>query len=374
MGGKPTMTGSNRAVRWGTGLLGGALAIALLATASPAPAATKPFYGVVPQTPLKPADYERMAKGKVGTIRIPFAWPSIDPARPAGDFNFAGIDEVVANAARNRIDVLPFLSGSPDWVAKGLDRRHCGGDCVRYAPSGKAALAAWREFVGATVARYGRKGSFWSEHPRVPRRPIEVWQIWNEQNSRSFFAPKAKPRAYAKLLRAASRAIKGRDRRAKIVLGGMPQLAGSRKATPGTRYLRGLYRIKGIAKRFDGVAVHPYGAKVGAVIDQVEAFREQIVDAHDGGASLWVTETGWSSARGANPLNVGARGQSSRLRGAFRYFRANRGRLNLESVDWFSWMDSPASICDWCAKSGLLRTGRRAKPAWRAFTGFTGGR
>ena len=362
----------------GVGLLGAlalaaAPALALLATASPSFAKPKPFYGVVPQTEVKPADFERMRRGNVGTVRIPFAWPAIDPVEPAGDYDFSVTDQIVGDAARNGIRILPFLSGSPAWVAKRLDDRSCGDDCVRYAPKSKAARAAWRDFVAATVDRYGPRGEFWSEHPQVPRRAIVVWQIWNEQNSRSFFAPRAKPRAYAKLLRPAAKAIHSRDRSADIVLGGMPQLAGSRKATPGSRYLRKLYRIRGISKSFDGVAIHPYGAKVAAVIDQVEGFRDEIGRAHDD-ASLWVTETGWSSRRGGNPLNVGSRGQADRLAGAFRYFRANRGRLRLKSVDWFSWEDSRTSICDWCRKSGLFRSGGRAKPAWRAFTRFSGGR
>lgn len=370
MGGSSTRERAGRPL----GLAIAACAIALLAAGPAAQARPKPFYGVVPQTPLKQADFERMKKGNVGTVRIPFAWQDIDPAKPAGDYNFAVVDEIVAGAARNRVGVLPFLSGSPAWVAKDLDGRSCGADCVRFAPSSGAALDAWREFVSAAVERYGRRGEFWAEHPQVPRRPITVWQIWNEQNSRSFFAPKATPKAYAKLLRVASKAIRGRDRSAEIVLGGMPQLAGSRKATPGSEYLRDLYRIKGIEKHFDGVAVHPYGAKVSAVIDQVEGFRDESLRAGDRNASLWVTETGWSSASGGNRLNVGSQGQASRLTDAFDYFLANRGRLNLESVDWFSWMDSTTSICQWCAKSGLMKTGRRAKPAWRAFTDLTGGR
>lgn len=347
---------------------------AVMLVAPLAQARPKPFYGVVPQTTLKQADFERMRKGNVGTVRVPFSWSALDPAEPTGDFDFSSTDEIVAGAARERIRLLPFLSGSPGWVAKDLDGRNCGDDCARFAPAGSAALDAWREFVVAAVERYGPKGEFWDEHPQLPERPITVWQIWNEQNSRSFFAPKSTPKAYAKVLRVASKEIRERDGSAEIVLGGMPQLAGSRKATPGSKYLRDLYRIKGIKKQFDGVAVHPYGAKVTAVVDQVEGFRDESLRAGDRGASLWITEMGWSSAGGGNPLNVGAQGQASRLTDALDYFLANRGRLNLDSVGWFSWMDSPTSICDWCAKSGLLKTGRRPKPAWRAFTDFTGGR
>ena len=44
------------------------------------------------------------------------------------------------------------------------------------------------------------EGSFWSEHPELPALPIRAWQIWNEQNSPTFFAPKPSVRAYARML------------------------------------------------------------------------------------------------------------------------------------------------------------------------------
>lgn len=351
--------------------------VSLIAAVASQPAdagAGKRFFGIVPQTGLERGDFKRMGKGDVGTLRVPIFWSTVDPTSPSGDFDFSSTDFVVGEAARNGVAVLPFLFGTPKWVAKKLDGRSCGSACDTFAPRGKRALAAWRKFVSATVARYGRGGTFWSENPRIPRRPIRAWQIWNEQNSRTFFAPKAKPRLYARLLGAAASAVDKEDRRADVVLGGMPQLAGSRKATAGTKYLRLLYRIRGIEKDFDGVAVHPYGGKLEAVAGQVELFRKEIRRAGDGRTGLWITETGWSSAGGGNPLNVGARGQAQRLRQAFDYFRDRRNRLGIKVVTWFSWADSNVSICDWCSKSGLFTAKLKPKPAWRAFTSFSGGR
>ena len=74
-------------------------------------------------------------------------------------------------------------------------------------------------------------------------------------------------KGYAKLLDEAAAAIRSRDRGADVVLGGMAELAGSRKATTASLHTsRGLYRRRGARKPdFDGVAVHPYGAKVASV-------------------------------------------------------------------------------------------------------------
>ena len=360
-----------------TCILLAAIAAATLLSALAAPPASaavpRSFYGVAPQTTLTPADYERMGRGKVGTLRIPIFWSIINPAAPAGDYDFSTIDPVVTQAASNGIEVLPFLYGTPSWVAEEIENRRCN-DCSPFAPTSREGLAAWEDFVSAVVARYGRDGSFWVENPTIPKRPIGAWQIWNEQNSRTFFAPRNKPKLYAKLLDQASRAVKAEDRRAEIVLGGMPELAGSKKATPASRYLASFYRIRGVERDFDGVAIHPYGASLRKVADQAELFRDVIRRARDRKAELWVTELGAGSAKGGNPLNRGRSGQAKLLRQTFGYFKKQRNKLNIETVNWFSFMDSAVSICDWCASSGLFEQGLKPKPSWRAFVKFTGGR
>jgi polysaccharide biosynthesis protein PslG len=339
-----------------------ALAVGIAATAQAAP---RSFYGVVPQTALERTDYQRMGDAGVGTLRFTLGWAASDPTRAQGDYAWGGSDAIVAEAARNGVTVLPMLYGSPDWAARGLDGRSCGSRCAIFAPRSKQALAAWGRFVGAAVERYGPGGAFWDENPGLRPQPITAWQVWNEQNSKSFYGPKPSTKGYAKLLDAASQAIRTADRRADVVLGGMAELAGSRKAVPGPKYLAKLYRRPGVERDFDGIAVHPYGAKVSAVAEQMDLFDDETRG--DPKASIWVTEVGWGSASGGNPLNVGERGQAKRLKQAYRYFERERKRMKIETVTWFSWQDSATSLCDWCAESGLLSAGSKPKPAYRAF-------
>jgi hypothetical protein len=343
------------------------LAIALVAaTATDADAAPRGFYGVSSQTHLEAGDFQRMGKGRVGTLRSMLSWAGANPTQNGG-YSWWAFDAIVADAARNGITVLPFVYGTPDWVAKGLDGRNCGSRCAIFAPRSDPARRAWADFVGAAAERYGSNGRFWSEHPDLPRKPIRAWQIWNEQNSKSFFRPKPSTKTYAKMLDAAAGAIRAGDRRAAVVLGGMAELAGSRKAVPGPKYLKKLYRRKGVKKNFDGLGVHPYGAKLGSVIGQVNRFRKAAKRARDPRAQLWITELGWGSASGGNPLNVGKKGQADRLKQAFRYFGRKRNKLNVKNVTWFSWRDSKARVCEWCPKSGLFSKGFKPKPSWRAF-------
>jgi hypothetical protein len=344
------------------------LAIALVAAIAPtAEAAPRSFYGISSQTHLEPGEFKRMGEGKVGTLRSTLSWAAADPTAQSGDLSWFGFDAIVADAARNKIAVLPFVFGTPDWVAKDIEGRNCGSSCATYAPRSEPGRRAFADFVAAAVDRYGPNGEFWTAHPELPRKPIRAWQIWNEQNSKSFFAPKPNVKAYAKLLGAAADAIRPRDRGADIVLGGMAELAGSRKAIAGPKYLTKLYKRRGVKRDFDGLGVHPYGAKLASVTGQVNRFRKSAKRARDPRVQLWITETGWGSARGGNPLNVGKRGQALRLKQTYRYFERNRRKLNIENVTWFSWRDSKARICEWCPKSGLFTKGLKAKPSWRAF-------
>jgi polysaccharide biosynthesis protein PslG len=361
--------------RVGPGAVGATLVVLALIALWPArggAAVPRTFYGVSPQTALQTADFERMRAGRVGTLRILMNWSRIEPTR-GGGYDWFDLDVTVAQAARSGIRILPFMYLTPEWVARDLDHRTCD-RCNVFTPRSKAARRAWRRFIRAAVARYGRGGTFWKENPKVPKRPIHAWQIWNEQNSRVFYKPNPSPRKYAKLLRAARKAIRSEDRRADVVLGGMAELAGSPKAMNGSKYLRKLYRVRGVKRDFDGVAPHPYGPTMLQVREQIALVRKQMRHAHDRGADLWVTEIGWSSSEGENSLERGPKGQAKRLRQAFRYFRSRRSQLNVKTVVWFSWMDAASSICEWCQSSGLFAQGLQPKPSWRAFADLTGGK
>ena len=350
------------------------LSLTMGAATSSAAKAPPEFFGVVPQTGLGASDFSRMAKGKVGSVRVILNWADIDPTAAAGDNNFAGFDFLMTEAANNDVDLLPFIYGTPEWVAKGIDGRNCSGaKCLNFAPKKAASIDAFGTFVGEVVDRYGPNGTFWTDNPSLPKNPIEVYQILNEQNSETFFAPKPSPSLYAKLLGAAADAIRSRDASAEIVLGGMPELSGSHKAIVGSKYLTQLYKVKGVKDNFDAVAPHPYGATLEKVADQVEKYRKVMKKAGDSKADMYVTEVGAGSAKGGSSLNRGKDGQAELLTDIYKYFIKKRNSFNVEEVDWFSWKDQTVAICDWCKTSGLLTKSDKAKPSFKAFTKLTGG-
>ena len=346
------------------------------------PGAAKPsrsFYGISPQSLPTTADIERMAKGRVGTLRFQLRWAAVDPTSQPADFDWSEVDQIVGDSARAGIDPLPFLFNTPDWVARELDHRECGGSCFAYPPQSNPALEAWRSFVGAAVERYGRGGEFWVENPDIPAHPIRAWQIWNEQNSPPFYRPRPHVRRYSKLLAHAASAIREVDPKAEIVLGGMfgTPLNGEKPAITAWQFLRRLYGLGWPARRFDTVAAHPYAASLRGVRTQLHLFRREMRRGGDVEGDLWITEIGWSSSSVSHPFNRGPRGQAKRLRALLDYAQRNRRELRLRRVVWFSWRDvtSGLAVCDWCPFSGLFQeVGLKPKPAWHAFTEFTGGR
>ena len=134
-------------------------------------------------------------------------------------------------------------------------------------------------------------------------------------------------------------------------------------------YLTRLYRVNGIRKAFDGVAVHPYARNVALVRQQTQLMVERIRRAHDNNVDLWVTEIGWASdGPKGNRLVVGKKGQAKRLRGTYKLFLNKRKAWNVRNVSWYAWRDhqSPV-ICAWCAYAGMVAEGGGSKPAFKAF-------
>jgi hypothetical protein len=349
--------------------------IAVLAMATSADARLpRKFFGIVPQTPLTAEDTNRMRHGGIDVMRVPFSWAAIQPT-PTSGYDWSELDGIVATAARSNLEVLPFIYATPGWVA----RRQT------VLPVGNARQRrAWAAFLRATVERYGRRGQFWLEHWRgsgdfVPPHPITRWQIWNEQNF-FYFATPASPTRFARLLKISRRPIKGTNRRAKIVVGGLfgdPRQRPPR-AMDAAAFLDRLYKVRGIRRTFDGVALHPYAANVRALRRLTERLRRVVRRHRDPRTGLYLTELGWGSKR--NPrrvaFEVGWREQARELGRAYRYLIRNRRRLNLQQVHWFSWKDR-GNACSFCDSAGLFRRGLlrfKPKPAWRTFVAVTRGR
>ena len=386
-------------------LLGGSLAPGSASTpAAPAAAAKRgtanPVFGIIPQDGALPpdSDLDLIAGAGVGGLRTMLPWGVVE--RTPGEYDWSPADAVVRETIRRGIQPLMFLYGTPDWAAR-QDGYDCApGGCGVYPPRSPATRQAFRQFAAAAAARYGPGGDFW-EAPAPPEapcpgevppcpplpspeapagagppcecaepRPITTWQVWNEQNSPKYFAPKVNARRYVALLRSAAAGIRSVDPAAEIVLGGMwgPEDA-SDVVTPTDAYLERLYAL-GADDSFDSIAIHPYADTAADSLAQLESARRVVAEAHDRGTGLWVTEVGWAS-RGPtdHPYVKGLLGQARILARTLSAYERRARSLKLRGVFWYSWRDKAGgkTICEWCGNAGLRGRSGGPKPAWRAF-------
>jgi hypothetical protein len=363
------------------------------ASAASTASAPKGFFGIVPQTGLTEKDIKYMKAGGIETIRWPMLWGAINPTKK-GRYNWEVFDPVIEQAALQGLPVLPFIVGSPKWVAKKETTMPIANATQR---------KAWTAFLKAAVARYGPGGEFWALHspaainaekekeatgpvyelagahltPIPKPMPIRTWQIWNEANF-FYFAFPVSPTNYAKLLKQSTPVIKAADPGAKVILTGLfgEPTAGAPRGMPSYEFLEQLYQVPNIKSYFDGIALHPYAIDSEQLEELVERFHQVTVENEDR-VPLYITEMGWGSQNDfhIDAFEHGVQGQVEELKSAYTYLLENRTKLDLKAVYWFSWKDLPES-CAFCDSVGFFKSGAgfRAKPAWRAFVQITHGR
>ncbi|MGI8461492.1 MAG: hypothetical protein ACR2OC_07635 [Solirubrobacterales bacterium] len=367
------------------------LLLALSGTASTAtalpPAPFDEFYGVSPATKLDLQETDRMGRAGAGTIRYPFYWPSIEPDPPVEDGGGGGgggvppvpvplptpapeskqwkaTDDLVGNAARAGIRVLPFVYGTPDWISP---------DPMRPPLDSEAARAAWQDLLTDLVRRYGHGGEFWAENPNVPKKPIDAWQLWNEVNSNVYWSPLPAPAEYADLMQISNAAIRAADPGAAIVLAGM--FGTPANGIEAWTYLEGLYQSPGIAETFDAFGLHPYSPGLKGIRTQVGLARDVLERNGDKRLPLLISEIGWPTEGPADyNLVQTPDGQKKLLAKAFKLFLSERREWKIERVIWYTWRDNGVQPqCSVCSFSGLFTSRMEPKPAWRKFAQFAGG-
>jgi hypothetical protein len=334
------------------------VALACLGLAPHASAAPRSFYGVIASTDPDSSEIARMGTGKVGTLRTNFVWGAVQPSA-GSNYDWSHYDAIIGPAAQQGIKVLPTVYSSPAWAAAKPN----------YPPS-KAHMNDFRAFVQAAAARYGANGTFWSENPSIPKLPVTDWQLWNEVNSPSFWYRKPNVKQYVGLLRVFHDGIKAGDASAQIVLAGLFRTPRIKHGIDLDRFLPGIYRRKAKGL-FDAVAVHPYATTPRDALNAVKETRRIMNQFKDRRTPIWITEIGWATGGTPTPLTVSPQRQATYLTQAFGMMAANRSRLGIAGVIWYSWKDVPGGI--WFFHTGLFTSDFDAKPAWSAFTALTGG-
>jgi hypothetical protein len=313
-------------------------ALVAVLLASPAPAAAQrdvpqSFYGVnydadiaLRATPqVQDGEWDLQARSGVETTRVVFSWNRTQPGQNSPP-NFAETDAMVARAVRGGIDLLPVVIEAPEWAREDLVAYHS-------PPEHPQDMAT---YLVRLIERYGEKGTFWTQHPELPKRAIRNWQIWNEPHmrfqwdSRKPWAP-----AYGRLLRVVYKAVKRADPGAKVVLAGMSNASWT--------FLAEAYKKGRIRGYYDVAALHPYTRKASGVITISRRFRTIMKRNRDGRKQLWITELGLPASKGKRDsrslLQTTDEGMADFLTTSMEKIIAYRRSRNVRvsRVYWYSW-------------------------------------
>jgi hypothetical protein len=338
------------------------LILALLGQSAGA-AVPRGFLGICPQTVLTEPEMAQMSRARITTMRLPLYWSNVEARDPSHSRrNWSWFDVQVAQAAEAGITVLPFVWGSPRWVAPSLETE----------PTGSRDRKAWSAFLRQAAARYGPQGTFWALNPEVPRRPIRRWQIWNEPNIVTF-SRNPDPARYAMLVRTSARALHSVDPAAKVILAGVfGEVTHIPPNVDPVAFIDRVYK-QPQAKRFiDGIALHPYLARAQEMYPIARELRRVLKRNQAARTGLWITEMGWGSDAGESRWERGKRGQVRQLNRAMSILSRRRRAWRVRGVYWFTWRDQ-TSACQFCDSAGLFTQAGDPKRSWYAFNFWTGG-
>jgi hypothetical protein len=203
-----------------------------------------------------------IARLGVGTLRLEFPWPLLEPQR--GVFDWRRSDYIVRKASRYRIAVQPVLVYSPSWAAR--------------TASSPPAARDFSRFARVFAARY--------------RSRIDYYELWNEPNlTRYWDGTQAE---YVKnVLMPGYRAIKAADPRAKVLLGG-PNI-------PDVGWLHGIYTHGG-GRSFDILTYHDYSGDPAALVRHAFAVQGVLNARHQRRKPIWLGEYGIQEPHTADVL------------------------------------------------------------------------
>jgi polysaccharide biosynthesis protein PslG len=230
------------------------------------------------------ADLDAMVAAGMTWVRADFYWGSIELRR--GQFSWSATDTFVRAAQARGLRVLAMPDYTPSWARSGPSDK--------YPPTNPSDYAA---FVGALTQRYAPMG-------------VHTWEIWNEPNNAMFWAPRADPVAYTRMLQLANAAIKHADPSATVVNGGLSPAADNGHDVAPLTFLTSIYAHGGRGS-FDAVGYHPYSYPYAPMYPatwntfyETPAVHALMAHYGDGAKHIWGTEIGFATGTGSKAVSA----------------------------------------------------------------------
>ncbi|MBJ7328705.1 MAG: hypothetical protein JHC95_02340 [Solirubrobacteraceae bacterium] len=302
-------------------------------------------------------------KASARTLRQWINWTEIE--RQRGKYDFRAYDKFIGDSAQAGLRVVPILFGMPKFHAAKAKR---GAKITAVTVMPPRRLSSYSNYVTAVVKRYGVNGTFWKANPSLKALPITSWQVWNEPNLPQYWGGKPDAKAYVKLLRAGSRAIRKVNPDAEVLAGGLPQ---SKQGIPLLTFIRQMYKA-GAKGTFDTLAVHSYARDVSGVLLGAKRARQVAVAAGDRDVSVWITEVGWAAGPKApgSDFTVSLTRQAQLVGQLYRQGAAQAEAMHLRGIIYYAWRDVPpfpGGKNFWGLYTGLVNRNNTPKPALSAY-------
>jgi hypothetical protein len=277
---------------------------------------------------VQDAQFDLMASSGVETVRTVFDWGEAQPDGRGTEFKFERTDGIVRRAALRNMDVLPVVIYAPRWARAYRNR-------FMSPPKSRSDYVT---YLAALVERYGPEGTFWTDHPELPKRPLREWQIWNEPHLQDYWAasergPYSYVRQYPLLLRASYNIVKSLDPGAKIVMAGITQRAWEE--------IEVLYQ-RGIKPYFDVAALQIFPQTIHRAVKATALFRDALRRRRDGRKPIYLTEITWPASKGRTEgikyqRQETPRGMATKLSQMYSAMATRRTRLRVGKVFWYTW-------------------------------------
>jgi hypothetical protein len=234
-----------------------------------------------------------IASAGLQVVRAP-ATTQMPPTPLTRDYYWSDEDRFELSAAAAGVRWHPFIAYAPRSRGNGTPH-----------PTAPKRVPEYAAFAGALAQRYGPRGSFWQEHPRLPRLPVTTYEIWNEENSTAYWRPqRTAPERYAELYLAARKAIKRVQPGASVIVGGLA-IGGSGSTIDEVHFLRRMFAHRpSLRRNLDAVAFHPYQRSVAKVYARIRRLRHALDKLAGPQVPIEITEVGWSQKRFSEPTRA----------------------------------------------------------------------
>ncbi|HEY7630978.1 MAG TPA: hypothetical protein VH817_09765 [Thermoleophilaceae bacterium] len=299
--------------------------------------------------------------------RLEVDWYAVEPE--PGQWRWRATDKEFAEAASHGLTVLPLLMGMPGWTGLSADT----------LPTQTSGFA---NYVKHVVRRYGPGGAFWRSRPDLPRHAARWYEVWNEPYYPDFSTGGARPAVYARLFRAAVRAGRKANHKAKFLISA--DTSGENTDGSFSPWVAPMYEAVAHLNRYiGGIAAHPYSAPQPPTLytpkgntryqfRRIEQLRSMFARHGAAKKPFWITEIGWSTCPGSQSRCVSEAAQATYTKQVLDRVRTKYSRW-VKALFLYNYRDPPADTNPSDSEHwfGLIRRDGSPKPAWRVLQAAT---